>query len=223
MRQEKILIVEDDTEISRLLQMIITRMNLHAIPAYSGTKAMFQLEKQTFDLILLDLMLPGLTGEEVLKEIRKKTDIPVLVLSAKNQIEDKVTSLKMGADDYVTKPFNQEEVAARIEVQLRKKTEIKATQLEWRGLTLDKIGLTASLFKRELSLTNAEFDILSLLMQHPEQAFSKRRIYEAIWKGTYIGDDNTISVHISNLRKKFAKVTKDEYIKTVWGIGFMLI
>lgn len=167
-------------------------------------------------------MLPGLTGEEVLNKIREKTEIPVLILSAKNQIEDKVTLLKMGADDYVTKPFNQEEIAARIDVQLRKKPLTDTMQLIWRDLVLDKKRLIVTLADEELVLTNAEFDILCLLMESPEQAFSKKKIYEAIWKGTYIGDDNAISVHISNLRKKIARITKNEYIKTIWGIGFKL-
>lgn len=219
----KILIVEDDLEISRLLQVIINRMMFQAVPAYSGTEALFQLEKQNFDLILLDLMLPGLSGEEVLVQIREHTGVPVLVLSAKTQIEDKIHLLKMGADDYVTKPFNQEEVAARIEVQLRNKVIQKSTILTWKSLILDTNKLQVTLINQELSLTNAEFDILQLFMRYPEQAFSKKKIYESIWKGTYIGDDNTISVHVSHLRKKIAQITSEEYIKTIWGIGFMLV
>lgn len=223
MSEAKILIVEDDVEISRLLQVIVQKMALEAVPAYSGTEALFQLEKQLFDLVLLDLMLPGLSGEDVLTKIRQSTDIPVLILSARTEIEEKVTLLKMGADDYVTKPFNQEEVAARIDVQLRKKVGQKATQLMWKELVMDVNRLTVRLANQELSLTNSEFDILELLMRSPEQAFSKKKIYEAIWKGTYVGDDNTISVHISHLRKKIAVVSSEEYIKTIWGIGFMLI
>lgn len=223
MSEAKILIVEDDVEISRLLQVIVQKMALEAVPAYSGTEALFQLEKQLFDLVLLDLMLPGLSGEDVLTKIRQSTDIPVLILSARTEIEEKVTLLKMGADDYVTKPFNQEEVAARIDVQLRKKVGQKATQLMWKELVMDVNRLTVRVANQELSLTNSEFDILELLMRSPEQAFSKKKIYEAIWKGTYVGDDNTISVHISHLRKKIAVVSSEEYIKTIWGIGFMLI
>lgn len=223
MSEVKILIVEDDVEISQLLQVIVQKMALEAVPAYSGTEALFQLEKQLFDLVLLDLMLPGLSGEDVLTKIRQSTDIPVLILSARTEIEEKVTLLKMGADDYVTKPFNQEEVAARIDVQLRKKVGQKATQLMWKELVMDVNRLTVRLANQELSLTNSEFDILELLMRSPEQAFSKKKIYEAIWKGTYVGDDNTISVHISHLRKKIAVVSSEEYIKTIWGIGFMLI
>ncbi|WP_414841668.1 response regulator transcription factor [Enterococcus saccharolyticus] len=223
MSEVKILIVEDDVEISQLLQVIVQKMALEAVPAYSGTEALFQLEKQLFDLVLLDLMLPGLSGEDVLTKIRQSTDIPVLILSARTEIEEKVTLLKMGADDYVTKPFNQEEVAARIDVQLRKKVGQKATQLMWKELVMDVNRLTVRVANQELSLTNSEFDILELLMRSPEQAFSKKKIYEAIWKGTYVGDDNTISVHISHLRKKIAVVSSEEYIKTIWGIGFMLI
>src|SRR5699024_2272465 len=148
-----------------------------------------------------------------------------MVITAKVDVEDKVQVLKMGADDYVTKPFNQEEVVARIEVQLRKSIphSSEATEKVWRGLKISQDKLTISLEGHPLQLTNAEFDILALFINHPEHAFSKREIYESIWKGTYVGDDNTISVHISNLRKKMAEITSEAYIKTIWGIGFMLI
>jgi DNA-binding response OmpR family regulator len=170
-------------------------------------------------------MLPGLSGEELIKQVREKSTIPIIVISAKIDIEDKVHVLKMGADDYITKPFNQEEVVARVEVQLRKSSAQPARSAEkvWRGLKINPEKLTASLENKVLQLTIAEFDILSLFASHPEYAFSKREIYEKIWKGTYLGDDNTISVHVSNLRKKIAEITSDEYIKTIWGVGFMLV
>lgn len=133
--------------------------------------------------------------------------------------------LKIGADDYITKPFHQEEVLARVEVQLRKAKNdpLETAQMEWRGLTIDKDKRSVTLKGKELQLTNAEFDILNLFMDKPEHAFSKKEIYENVWSGTYYGDDNTISVHVSNLRKKMAEVTEEEYIKTIWGVGFMLV
>ncbi|TFJ91315.1 response regulator transcription factor [Lentibacillus salicampi] len=222
---KRILIIEDDQEISKLLNVILTKSNMSPVVAYSGTEGLLQLHNNTYDLILLDLMLPGKSGEELIKQIREESAIPIIVISAKIDIENKVHVLKVGADDYITKPFNQEEVLARVEVQLRKSVNnpSQTPYKVWRGLKIDPKKLSVSLENNELQLTNAEFDILSLFVSYPDRAFSKREIYERIWKGTYLGDDNTINVHVSNLRKKFAEITSDEYIKTIWGIGFMLV
>lgn len=222
---KRILIIEDDQEISKLLNVILAKIGMDSVVAYSGTEGLLQLQQNTYDLILLDLMLPGISGEELIKQVKEKSGIPIIVISAKVDIEDKVHVLKMGADDYITKPFNQKEVVARVEVQLRKANAhpIQTAVKVWRGLEINLEKLTVSLEKTELQLTNAEFDILSLLVSHPERAFSKREIYERIWKGTYLGDDNTISVHVSNIRKKIAEIASDEYIKTIWGVGFMLV
>ena len=222
---KRILIIEDDQEISMLLSVILAKSNLEPVMAYSGTEGLLQLENNTFDLILLDLMLPGKSGEELIKEIREKSLIPIIVISAKVDIENKVNVLKMGADDYITKPFNQEEVIARVEVQLRKAGVylLHTAEIGWRGLKINIDKRCAMLNEKELQLTNAEFDILVLLLSKPERAFSKKEIYKSIWKGTYYGDDNTISVHVSNLRKKISEITTEEYIKTIWGVGFMLI
>lgn len=222
---KSILIIEDDQEINKLLSVILTTAGRDTVLAYSGTEGLLQLKTTSFDLIVLDLMLPGKSGEELIEEIREESSIPIIVISAKVDIENKVNVLKLGADDYITKPFNQQEVVARVEVQLRKSNlhPLQTTKMVWRKLTLNTEKLSVSLDQQELQLTNAEFDILSLFMRNPERAFSKKDIYESIWKGTYFGDDNTISVHISNLRKKIAELTSDEYIKTIWGIGFMLV
>lgn len=220
-----ILIIEDDQEISKLLSLILNKLGLHSTIAYSGTEGLLQLQNNHFDLILLDLMLPGKSGEEIITLIREKSNVPIIVISAKVDINDKVHVLKIGADDYITKPFNQEEVIARIEVQLRKSSIApkQSTNTHWRGLKINREKRVITLNTETLYLTNAEYDILDLLINHPERAFSKQEIYEKIWKGTYLGDDNTISVHVSNLRKKLAVITEDEYIKTIWGVGFMLI
>ena len=222
---KKVLVIEDDQEINKLLNMILKKSGVAAVSAYSGTEGLLQLENNTYDLILLDLMLPGISGEEFISKIREKSMIPIIVISAKVDIENKIQVLKMGADDYITKPFNQQEVLARIEVQLRKLGvhSLQTAEKVWRGLEINSESQTVTLENNELQLTKAEFDILSLFISHPERAFSKRKIYEEIWTGPYLGDDNTISVHVSNLRKKIAEVTSDEYIKTIWGVGFMLI
>lgn len=222
---KRVLVIEDDQEINKLLNMILTKSGMVSVPAYSGTEGLLQLVNNIYDLILLDLMLPGISGEEFISEIREKSMIPIIVISAKVDIENKIQVLKMGADDYITKPFNQQEVLARVEVQLRK-TGVYSSQTAkkvWRGLKINPESQTVSLENNELRLTKAEFDILSLFISYPERAFSKRKIYEEIWTGPYLGDDNTISVHVSNLRKKIAEVTDEEYIKTIWGVGFMLV
>ncbi|WP_235715607.1 response regulator transcription factor [Alkalihalobacillus hemicellulosilyticus] len=222
---KRLLIIEDDQEISRLLSVIFSKLGMDSVVAYSGTEGLLQLQNHTYDLILLDLMLPGKSGEELIKEIRKESDIPIIVISAKADVESKVHVLKMGADDYMTKPFNHEEVMARVEVQLRKSSSHSSRTSEkiWRGLKINPDKFSATLEGNELQLTNAEYDIISLLISHPERAFSKREMYERTWKRTYLGDDNTISVHVSNLRRKMAEITDDEYIRTIWGVGFMLI
>ncbi|VDG96965.1 Phosphate regulon transcriptional regulatory protein phoB [Lysinibacillus sphaericus] len=226
MRQKKrILLIEDDPEINKLLRIMLTDKTVETVQAYSGTEGLLQLQMDTFNLILLDLMLPGKRGEELIEEIRKESAIPIIVISAKTDVDDKVSVLKMGADDYITKPFHQQEVVARVEVQLRKvvPSSLKTLELVWQDLQLHTEKRSACLSGHLLQMTNAEFDILHLLMRQPERAFSKREIYESIWKDTYYGDDNTISVHISNLRRKIAEHTSREYIKTVWGVGFMLV
>lgn len=221
--EKRILIVEDDPEINALLGAILKRNNMKTTSAYSGTEAKLLLENNTYDLILIDLMLPGISGEALIDEIRENSSTPVIVISAKVDVTHKVAMLKNGADDYITKPFNQEEVLARIEVQFRKTMLVEKKVQTWRALTLDAEKRMITLNDETLSLTNAEYDILSLFIQRPEQAFSKREIYECIWTGPYVGDDNTISVHVSNIRRKIADITVDEYIKTIWGIGFMLV
>ena len=222
---KRILIIEDDPEINKLLRIMLTDKWVETVQAYSGTEGLLQLQMDTFDLILLDLMLPGKNGEELIGEIRKESAIPIIVISAKTDVEDKVSVLKMGADDYITKPFHQQEVAARVEVQLRKgsPSSQKPVELVWQDLQLHTEKRSVCLGGHLLQMTNAEFDILFLLMRQPERAFSKREIYESIWKDTYYGDDNTISVHISNLRRKMAEHTSRDYIKTIWGVGFMFV
>lgn len=167
-----------------LLTVILRKANMEPVAAYSGTEGLLQLQNKVFDLILLDLMLPGKIGEELIKEIRKESSIPIIVISAKVDIEDKVQVLKMGADDYITKPFHQEEVLARVEVQLRKAAvnPAKQSEIRWRGLTIHKEKRLATLNGKELQLTNAELEILTFFVSKPERALSKREIYENIWE-----------------------------------------
>lgn len=222
-----ILVVEDDQDINHLLVHILKNAGYNAVSAYSGSEAVLRMSVEEYDLLLLDLMLPGLTGEELLSEVRKKSYVPVIVISAKTTLEDKVSLLKMGADDYITKPFEKEEVLARIEARLRvhghlPKKEEQSKSYCLRGLCMNLDDRSVTLDQQEVGLTISEFDILALLMSRTDKVFSKSEIYEKVWHGTYLGEDNTISVHISNIRAKFLKISDEEYVRTVWGIGFKI-
>lgn len=224
--QYKILIVEDDTDINRLLGKILREADYITIPAYSGTEARLLLEREMPDLIMLDLMLPGISGEELLQEIRiiKRLHIPVLVLSAKNSLHDKVALLKNGADDYITKPFEPEEVIARVQASLRRSgKDTLADEIIYKKLKLYQSSRKVVLNEKELNLTAHEFDILFLLMQNPKKVYSRESLYELVWHGGYYGENNTVNVHISNIRKKIKEIDQTaEYIQTVYGIGFKL-
>lgn len=223
-----ILLVEDDQTIHRLIKTVITAQSEYKVTsAYSGTEALLWLQQADFDLILLDLMLPGLTGIEVLQQIRETFKGAIIVISAITDTSDKVQLLRLGADDYLTKPFDNDELLARIETVLRRyghRQNISASQvLSYKELTIDTSQHKVTLRGEALQLTNTEYDILQLLLSAPQQVFSRAQLYNRIWgEGVYI-EDNAINVHVSNLRKKIQAVVGEEpYIETVWGIGFKL-
>ena len=225
MNHIKILIVEDDMDINNLLVELLTGQNYEAVSAYSGTEALLWLEKQNFDLVLLDLMLPGMPGEDVLEKIKKDyQDTCVIAVSAKDDIESKIHMLRGGADDYITKPFDTEELLARVEVALRKNNKSGAKQDDIyciRDLKLDVNNILVTLKGETVSLTKREYLILKLLMSHPNRVYTKNNIFESVWEEEFVGEDNAVNVHISNIRQKLAKIDPEEtYIQTVWGIGF---
>lgn len=222
-----ILVVEDDVNINELLKETLEKEGYVCTQAFSGTEARMLLDRNTYSIVLLDLMLPGIPGEEVLKEIRKKGKTPVIVLTAKDTIDDKVGFLRSGADDYVTKPFDIKEVVARIEVQLRRMEEtvdgIKQKELQYQEMTLDKEHFRVTVEGNELArITRQEFSILELLLKQPKKVFSKEEIFEYAWNEPYMGETKTLDVHISHIRKKIKAVSEKEYIETVWGIGYRL-
>ncbi|MDL2225241.1 response regulator transcription factor [Eubacteriales bacterium OttesenSCG-928-M02] len=226
MEQSRILVVEDDADINGLLVKILLQEGYSATGAYSGTEAMLLLEQKQYDLLLLDLMLPGYTGEELIASVREKHTMPIVVISAKSGQDDKINVLHMGADDFIQKPFDNREVLARVEAQLRRyKTfsqEPVAPILTHRDLTLNRDTRNVYIKGQPLSLTAREFGILALLMEYPQKVFTRANLFETVWQDAFLGDDNTVNVHISNLRAKISKVTEEEYIKTVWGIGFKM-
>ena len=224
--KKTILIIEDDADISQLLYTALSKAGYDAVQAYSGTegKMLLGMKEKRFALILLDLMLPGISGEELLSFIRSDSDIPVIVLTAKDELDDKISVLIGGADDYITKPFEIPEVLARIQVQLRHAVkEQESDRLTYRDMVLNKTTRQVMIGGSPLpKITKQEFAILELLIRHPKQVYSKEDIFEYAWEEPYIGETKTLDVHISNIRKKIKAVSSDEYIETVWGIGYRL-
>lgn len=222
-----ILVAEDDNDISRLLCSIIKKSGYIPQPAFSGTEALLYLEKRKWSMILLDLMLPGLSGEELLQQIQDCGGIPIIVISAKSEPQTKVSVLRGGANDFITKPFDIEEVSARIDAQLRLYARMGKPALpdilQHKGLLLDRDSMTAMVDGAELNLTAREFDILALLLSSPKKVFTKSNLYERVWGEAFYGDDNIINVHISNLRGKLSKAAPNsEFIETIWGMGYRL-
>lgn len=225
---QRILVIEDDADINSLLKRILEKEGYEVAAAFSGTEGRLLLSLQDFDLVLTDLMLPGISGEELLAEIRRTNHMPVIALSAKAGLEDKVHILELGADDYITKPFEKQELLARIQAQLRRAGIYCAPQTKETALTCKELILYPDYCKvtlqgQELPLTTHEFQILQVLMSNPQKVFSKEALYQAVWNQEAFVEDNSVSVHISNLRKKMAAVTQEEYIKTVWGLGYKIL
>lgn len=215
-----IAIIDDDVHIGDVLTEILENEGYAVTRAYSGTEALYLLSQSKPDLVLLDLMLPGLSGEEVLPHIK---NIPIIVLSAKVDVQDKVNLLLGGAVDYVTKPFSTEELLARIAVQLRKaEMPDNSAVLKVGDLTLDTISLDVTAKGQAIKLTRTEFAILKLLMANPKQAISKGALLDRISLDTPDCTERSLKQHISNLRKKLQEATGADYIETVWGIGFKL-
>ncbi|GAB2549010.1 response regulator [Gracilibacillus alcaliphilus] len=221
-----ILVVEDDNDINQLLCKIIKKSQYDPQPAYSGTEALLYLDKQNWDLILLDLMLPGMEGEQILAKITEKGSIPVIIISAKNEKETKINSLRSGADDFISKPFDVDEVSARIDSLLRRYKHTNETsnqELIHKDIHLDAESKTVFVNGNKIMLTVREYKILILLMASPKKVFSKSNVFESVWGEPFHGDDNTVNVHMSNLRNKLSKVNpKEEYIETIWGMGYRM-
>lgn len=217
---KKILIVEDDISIHNVIEELLKKENYTTSNAYSGTEALLLLEKEKYDLILLDLMLPGVNGEEIIEKVK---DAPIIVLSAKISSDDKVNCLLSGANDYITKPFDGKELLARIEVQLRSKSNsnIKET-LKYKDLELLNDNHTLLVSNKKVSLTKTEYAILKQLLLNPSQVITKNKLLDLISIDTEDCDENSLRVHISNLRKKIRTYTEAEYIESIWGLGFKM-
>lgn len=220
---EKILIIEDDKNINEMLQQLLHYNGYETISAYSGTEGIL-LHSEEVHLILLDLMLPGKNGEDIIKELRAKKPVPIIVMSAIHEVDKKLALFHLGADDYITKPFHNDELLARIKVQLRhvNPVQMNAT-LTWKDITLHPNAYSVTCKGEAVHLSKIEFSLLKTLMEHPTQVFTKSMLFEKVWDNENSADDNTLNVHISKLRNKLKeKQPNEEYIETVWSIGYRM-
>lgn len=217
---KKILIVEDDVSIHNIIEELLKKEKYFTDNAYSGTEALLLLENGNYDLVLLDLMLPVISGEKIIEKI---TNVPIIVLSAKCSAEDKVNCLLSGANDYITKPFDGNELLARIKVQLRNKNQNNYSNiLKYKELELYNDNHSLFISNHKVSLTKTEYAILKCLILNSKQVISKSKLLDLISIDTEDCDENSLKVHISNIRKKIKTITSNEYIESVWGIGFKM-
>ena len=218
-----ILVIEDDEMINSLLCKVLRSSGYETESALNGLDGLELAKNGEHEMILLDLMLPFKSGEEVLREIRKVKDTPVIVLSAKNDVVNRIDLLRLGADDFICKPFDVDEVMLRIDAVLRRTGRgAAAPALTYKELSLDRDAKTACIGEEILPLTAMEYSILELMLESPTKVFSKRSLFESITGDFYLSEDNTMNVHISNLRKKIARLTDEPYIDTVYGMGYRL-
>lgn len=226
MTGQKILIVEDNKEISNMLAAFLNENGYDIECAYNGREASSLLQNNSYTLVLMDLMLPYISGDELIAKLRETSDTPVICLSARSGMETRLEVLRMGADDYILKPFDLNEVLVRIEVVLRRSGVEKNTgnnRITFKNMILNPDNNCAFIKDAPLPLTSKELAILQLFIKYPHKTFSKANIYESIWQEPYFYEDNTINVHMSNLRNKLKKADPEtEYIDTVWGIGYRL-
>jgi len=226
----KLLIVEDDVEISDMLRDYLTSEGFDIVIAYDGQKGYDIFQREQFDLVLLDIMIPTVNGIELMKRIRLESIVPIIIMSAKDTDSDKSLGLGLGADDYITKPFSVTEMSAKIKANIRRATQYlpvqmkkKETLLTIGDLTLNMETYTVTKMGKNMELTAKEYAILKLLMENPKKVFTKAQLYSRIWKDEYLCDENAVNVHISRLRNKIEDNSKDpSYILTVWGIGYKL-
>ncbi|MCR5213697.1 MAG: response regulator transcription factor [Eubacterium sp.] len=229
----RLLIVEDDREIRGMISDYLSRHDYEVVEAGDGNQASDFIHNDNFDIILMDMMLPYKSGDLLIKELRalegKKSLTPVIVISAKTMKDVRLEVLRMGADDYIVKPFDLDEVLVRIEVVLRRITEGKNIEndskdiISYHGIVIDKTLNIVTYNENNMKLTAKEMQLLILFFENPKKTFSKANLYENVWEQEYSYEDNTINVHMSNLRNKLKKETGREIIETVWGIGYRLV
>lgn len=222
----KVLVVDDEKSIVKGLRMSLEQDNMEVDVAYDGEEALLKVGQNQYDIVLLDVMLPKLTGYEVCQQIREFSSIPVIMLTAKGDDMDKILGLEYGADDYITKPFNILEVKARLKAILRRIAKVSPKKedrhaLKAGQLRLDLESRRAFVADKEVNLTAKEFDLLELLILHPEKVYSREKLLELVWGREYPGDVRTVDVHVRRLREKIETNPSDpKYVQTRWGVGY---
>ncbi|ADK14561.1 MULTISPECIES: response regulator transcription factor [Clostridium] len=224
---KKILIADDEQEIIELMTLYLERENYEVFGAYDGFSALDILKEGAIDIAIIDIMMPNMDGYQLIKKIREKYKIPVIVMSAKSEISDKILGLELGADDYITKPCDPLEVMARVKAQLRRCSEFNCNEeKDTETIVVGELKLDTSccvIYKgdKPISITSTEYKLLLLLMGNPKKVFTKKQIFESVWNEPFYGDDNTIMVHISKLRDKIEEDSKNPvYLKTIRGLGY---
>ena len=225
-----ILVIEDDKEINALVCDYLTTLGHEVLSELNGMSGLSSIRAHAdLDLVLLDLMLPYQSGDMVLKKLREFSKLPVIVLSAKDTVQTKIDFIRLGADDYITKPFDLDEVAVRIEAVLRRagqgakqQTSAHSVRLTFKQMVLDREAKTVTVNGHKLELTGKEYGILELLLKNQTKLYSKANLFESVWNEPYYAEDNTLKVHMSNIRNKIKKYDEEEYIETIWGMGYKL-
>ncbi|CAH2716947.1 Alkaline phosphatase synthesis transcriptional regulatory protein PhoP [Neobacillus rhizosphaerae] len=227
MAMRHILIVDDDKEIVQLIAIYLQNEGYKISRAFNGEEALTLFEKEKIDLIVLDVMMPKIDGMEVCRILREKNHVPILMISAKTEDIDKITGLMSGADDYLSKPFNPLELVARVKTLIRRTYLYQEERLEDEiikvgSLEVNKTFHTAKVSRHSIPLTSKEFAILYIMVSNLGRVFSSEEIFELVWKETYYSSNNTVMVHISNLREKLEKDLGYKLIKTIWGVGYKI-
>ncbi|MBO5509409.1 MAG: response regulator transcription factor [Lachnospiraceae bacterium] len=223
---KKVLVVDDGKSIVKGIKYSLEQDDMQVDVAYDGEEALQKAKENDYDIILLDIMLPGHTGLEVCQMIREDSDVPIIMLTAKGEDMDKILGLEYGADDYITKPFNILEVKARIKAILRRNSkssnEVEDTRvIETKGLRIDCDSRRVYIEEKEVNLTAKEFDLVYLLVSNPNKVYSREQLLKTIWGSTYPGDARTVDVHVRRLREKIEKTPAEpKYIHTKWGVGY---
>lgn len=224
---KKILVAEDEREINACICRYLESKGYETISVYDGLAAMQVLrEQKNILLVLLDILLPLQSGDMVLKKVREFSDVPVIIVSAKDTVSAKIEIISMGADDYITKPFDLDELYVRIGAVLRRAGHEKQSDEEamlcFKNLVINTVSKTIYVRDRQLNVTGKEYGILELLLKNPNKLFSKANLFESVWGEEYLSEDNTLKVHMSNIRNKLRQYDGEEYIETVWGMGYRL-
>ncbi|MCU4771516.1 response regulator transcription factor [Bacillus toyonensis] len=231
MKDIRILIADDDKEIRNLLKIYLERELYMVDTVINGEEALHLFNQNNYNLVILDLMMPKIDGIEVCKKLRDKTNVPILMLTAKDHEVDKILGLSIGADDYITKPFSIHEVIARVKALMRRflvlgsnNTAQEKTTLSFKGLTINLNTYTVHTNKEEISLTGKELELLKFFTSNPGRVFTKTQLFRNVWDDNYIEDDNTVMVHIRKLRKKIEiDPSNPKFIQTIWGIGYKFV